>query len=54
MQLHGNARLCLLFLCVWGVEGGKEVVPLSHGPKLALRSPQSQIKVGLTPGPLTY
>ena len=27
---------------------------LSHAPQLALKSPQSQIKVSLTPGPLTY
>ena len=47
-----NACLCLCF-------GGKKkncafCRLLSHAPQLALKSPQSQIKVRLAPGPLTY
>lgn len=38
------------FVCVLGIQLSFSHL-LSHAPQLALKSPQSQIKVRLTPGP---
>lgn len=53
MEKQWECMLVSYFVCVLGIQLSSPRL-LSHAPQLAPKSPQLQIKVRLTPGPLTY